>query len=204
MNEQNSRKKINIFKIICVTLALIITLYCIASLVIMVAADDPLPMPLGFGSAVVLTGSMEPTLSVNDLIFFAKSGEYNVGDIVVYSTGGIPIVHRVVQADMQSGVIVTRGDANNTDDDPISVARIKGKLFFSLPFVGAIPRFVRTVPGLIMVLLILFALLFVSVRGMTADNERSDKAEELLQEIERLKKELDGYGDNDSENDKKE
>ena len=204
MNEQNSRKKINIFKIICVTLALIITLYCITYLVIMVATDDPLPMPLGFGSAVVLTGSMEPTLSVNDLIFFEKSDEYTVGDIVVYSTGGIPIVHRVVQADMQSGVIVTRGDANNVDDDPVSVARIKGKLFFSVPFVGAIPRFVRTVPGLIIVLLILFVLLFVSVRGVTAENERSDKAEEIIQEIERLKKELDEYSDNDSENDKKE
>lgn len=199
MNEQASRKKAGVLKTICITLAVIIALYCLAYLVAVIATGDPLPMPLGFGSAVVLSGSMEPALSVNDLIFVVKSGEYGVGDIVVYSTGGTPVVHRVVQADMQSGIIITRGDANNTDDDPISVSRIKGKMLFAIPFVGAIPRFIRTVPGLFIVLLVLFALLFVSVRGKAAESEESDKAEELMHEIERLKQEL---GENGGENDR--
>ncbi|MBO4860223.1 MAG: signal peptidase I [Clostridia bacterium] len=197
MNEQASRKKTSVFKIICVALALIIALYCLAYLVAIIVTGDPLPMPLGIGSAVVLSGSMEPVLSVNDLIFVVKSGEYDVGDIVVYSTGGTPVVHRVVQADMQSGIIITRGDANNTDDDPISVSRIKGKMLFAIPFVGAIPRFIRTVPGLFIVLLVLFALLFVSVRGKAAESEETSKAERLMQEIERLKQEL---GESENEN----
>jgi signal peptidase len=197
MNEQASRKKTSVFKIICVALALIIALYCLAYLVAIIVTGDPLPMPLGFGSAVVLSGSMEPALSVNDLIFVVRSGEYEVGDIVVYSTGGTPVVHRVVQADMQSGIIITRGDANNTDDDPVSVARIKGKMLFSVPYVGAIPRFIRTVPGLVTVLLVLFALLFVSVRGKAAESEETSKAERLMQEIERLKQEL---GESENEN----
>ena len=199
MDEQVSRKKVSVFKIICIALALIIALYCLAYLVAIIVTGDSFPMPLGFGSAVVLSGSMEPTLSVNDLIFVVRSDEYEVGDIVVYSTRGTPVVHRVVQLDMQNGAVITRGDHNNTNDDPISLEHIKGKMLFSVPYVGAIPRFIRTVPGLLIVLLVLFALLFVSVRGKAAESEESDKAEELMHEIERLKQEL---GENGGENDR--
>ncbi|MBP5237416.1 MAG: hypothetical protein ILO64_00365, partial [Clostridia bacterium] len=76
---------------------------------------------------------------------------------------------------------------------------IKGKMLFSVPYVGAIPRFIRTVPGLVTVLLVLFALLFVSVRGKAAESEETSKAERLMQEIERLKQEL---GENGGENDR--
>ena len=35
---------------------------------------DPLPMPFGYGAAVVLSGSMEPTYSAGDLLIVKKSG----------------------------------------------------------------------------------------------------------------------------------
>ena len=45
---------------------------------------DPLPMPFGYGAAVVLSGSMEPTYSAGDLLIVKKADHYQTGDIVVY------------------------------------------------------------------------------------------------------------------------
>ncbi len=58
-------------------------------------AGNRLPMPFGFGVAVVLSGSMEPTLSVNDVIIVRESESYNINDIVVYDSCREMIVHRI-------------------------------------------------------------------------------------------------------------
>ena len=42
-----------------------------------------LPMPFGYGGAVVLSGSMEPTIAVDELIIVKAEDGYEVGDIVV-------------------------------------------------------------------------------------------------------------------------
>ena len=77
-----------------------------------------MPMPFGYGAAVVLSGSMEPVLSVNDVIIAQKTEDYAVGDMIVYQDGGSVVVHRVVTLDEET--VQTRGDANNVADAPIS------------------------------------------------------------------------------------
>ena len=47
-------------------------------------SGDMLPMPFNLGSAIVLSGSMEPELSVDDLIFISGKDEYFVGVVVVF------------------------------------------------------------------------------------------------------------------------
>ena len=68
---------------------------------------NKIPMPLGYGGAVVLSGSMEPTLSVDDLIIIKKTDDYQVDDVIVFQTEGIVVVHRVVG--MEEDMYVTRG-----------------------------------------------------------------------------------------------
>ena len=58
---------------------------------------NALPMPFGYGAALVLTGSMEPTFSADDLIFVKEADSFEVGDIVVYQSGSMLVVHRVVE-----------------------------------------------------------------------------------------------------------
>ena len=159
MKEKKSKKAV---KIIAAVLGTLLALYCAYYLTAIIAFGDSMPMPLGAGAAVVLTGSMEPTLSANDLIFVVRSSEYKISDVVVYSTAGTPVVHRVIDIDEENGIIITQGDANNTADAPVSLSKVKGKVVFSIPGIGIIPRFVRTVPGMIMTLVVLFVLLFLS------------------------------------------
>ena len=87
---------------------------------------NALPMPFGYGAAVVLTGSMEPTISANDLIFVAQRDTYAEDDIVVYQSGRVLVVHRIV--DIADGMVTTQGDANNAPDDPVELSAIMTKL----------------------------------------------------------------------------
>ena len=109
---------------------------------------NALPMPFGFGMTVVLSGSMEPELSVDDLLIVTPSDTYEVGDVVVYQTQRTAVVHRIVS--IKGDKIITRGDANNTDDDPITKENIKGKVIFAIPFIGLIVNLIKTPFGTIL------------------------------------------------------
>lgn len=148
---------------------------------------NALPMPFGFGMTVVLSGSMEPELSVDDLLIVTPSDTYEVGDVVVYQTQRTAVVHRIVS--INGDKIITRGDANNTDDDPITKENIKGKVIFAIPFIGLIVNLIKTPFGTILLLGAAVWLLESSFK-----KEKDKKAEELAairREIEELKKDAE-------------
>lgn len=126
MNAKGILKKT--FAIILLVLAIIATL-----LVVLVNLNAEKSK---IGAAVVLSGSMEPTLSVNDIIIFAKQESYKAGDIVVFSDDGIKSVHRIVKNSPKQ--IITKGDYNNAEDLPITKDQIYGKVRLSIPKLGAI------------------------------------------------------------------
>ena len=115
---------------------------------------NELPMHFGYGAAVVLSGSMEPRLSVNDLIIVEQKEDYVPGDIVVYQEKTNLIVHRIVSIDNKS--ITTKGDANFSMDNPIDASSIKGKVIFTIPYIGALVNFLKTPSGFIITLLLSF------------------------------------------------
>ena len=82
-----------------------------------------LPMPFGYGAAVVLSGSMETTFSAGDLIIVEDTDEYAVRDIVVYQDRNSLVVHRIIEIDDE--FVITQGDANNAPDEAIALSSIK-------------------------------------------------------------------------------
>ncbi len=100
--------------------------------------------------AAITSGSMWPVLKQGDLVFIKGVGdkkEIKVGDIVVYQNDLGFTIHRVVR--MYGDKIVTRGDANNTDDTPIKFEQIAGKVLGTstgpvrIPLVGSVSAAVR-------------------------------------------------------------
>lgn len=142
-----------------------------------------LPMPFGFGSAIVLSGSMEPELSVNDLIFIKPADEYFVGDVVVFQDGYSLVVHRIIEID--GDLIITQGDANNTPDDPIKLKDIKGKVTFHIPFIGLIIGVIKSPIGVICILGLSGFLLVLSYRR-EKDQENAE-INKIKEEIRKLK-----------------
>lgn len=145
---------------------------------------NAVPMPFGVGAAVVLSGSMEPELSVGDLLIVLDSSSYEIGDVVVYQDGNIAVTHRIVRFSDEEE-IVTQGDANNTEDDPISAEAIKGEVVAVIPFVGYVINAIKTPIVTICILVLAVFLLERSFRAeKQTDNEKLDS---IKAEIERLK-----------------
>ncbi len=144
-----------------------------------------MPMPFGVGVSVVLSGSMEPELSVNDLIVVKKADSFEVGDVVVYRDKESFVVHRIKSIDGET--VVTRGDANGADDAPISVSDIAGKLSFSVPFFGVVIRFLRSPVGIIVIIALAVLLLELSFKKEKSKDD--DELDAIKEEIRRLKEE---------------
>ena len=149
---------------------------------------NTLPMPFGYGAAVVLSGSMEPTLSVDDLIFVRQVRSCEVGDVVVFQDGNQMVVHRVIAAN--GADLQTQGDANNMADRPITMADVKGKVVLTIPAVGAVVRALKTPVGTICCIVLLLVLLELPhYRERKKDDE---ELEQIKAEIRRLKEEQRG------------
>lgn len=108
----------------------------------------------GYSSAVILSGSMEPTLSIDDLVIIKTKKKYEPGDIVVFESDNKLIVHRIVK--INDEYAVTRGDANNVDDDKIEVSKIKGYVVSHFSGVGKLIRFIKSPYGTRIIVFLLF------------------------------------------------
>lgn len=78
---------------------------------------------------VVKTGSMEEKIHVGDYILIYRKSSYNVGDVVTFTSNDGFITHRIIKKD--GSKIITKGDANNTEDSEIVESNIVGKVILS-------------------------------------------------------------------------
>lgn len=150
-------------------------------------AGNALPMPFGTGAAVVLSGSMSPTLEVNDLVIVREQDRYDVGDIVVYQSGSSLIVHRIIAR--EGPQLTTQGDANNTPDAPVDVRDVKGAVTAHVPKLGAVVQVLKR-PMVGIALLILACVLMDHSFRIQKRAEEED-LDAIKEEIRRLKSELD-------------
>ena len=67
-------------------------------------------------------------------------------DVLTYTTGSTLICHRVVDLYEANGeqYIVTRGDSNNMDDEPIKYSLVRGKVINVLPAAGRVILFFQS------------------------------------------------------------
>jgi signal peptidase len=105
---------------------------------------------LGFQPNIIASGSMTPTLEVGDIAITVqiRPEVIKVGDIIQYWREGepAPIIHRVVEIYKSGGTtyFITKGDANNAPDDPITPTQTVGKLIITIPKLGWISIYLKT------------------------------------------------------------
>lgn len=121
--------------------------------------DSRFPMVLGYGYAVVASGSMEPTLSKGDFVIVHQEAAYEKGEIITFIQAGDQrtTTHRIVE--VENDRFVTQGDANNLADESITAEQIFGKVVLTLPLIGYLIQSASTPLGLL-VLIALFLLMF--------------------------------------------
>lgn len=137
-----------------------VMIVCLAFVVAVLAV----PRVIGAVPLTVLTGSMAPTFEPGDLIVTMPvedaKNEVKRGDIITFqpeSGVGTLVTHRVVSVGFTLGgksLFTTRGDANDSEDEPILEEQVMGKYLYHIPYLGyvanAIPN--DTKPVMIQVL----------------------------------------------------
>ena len=89
----------------------------------------------GYWPMIVLSGSMEPGIRIGDIVVVKKTQqEPRIGDVVAYKYSGMIILHRVIN--VTGNQLVTKGDANDAPDNPITVKQVLGKLYLHVPYAG--------------------------------------------------------------------
>lgn len=88
----------------------------------------------GFTMFEVVTGSMSGTIEIDDYVIVKETTDINVKDIITFQDGNSFVTHRVVE--IRGDKIITRGDANNSDDKEITYDDIVGKVIHVLPGAG--------------------------------------------------------------------
>lgn len=141
------RKIFNFFHIVFIVFLcsmLIANLYIITAR--LVFNDDP-PKIFGFAQVIVISGSMQPTIDVGDMLIIQEKSSYSTNDIVTFHWSKSLVTHRVIEAnDIE---VVTKGDANNVADEPIPLSDIEGKVVVRIPGAGDIVLFLRTPFGIL-------------------------------------------------------
>lgn len=100
--------------------------------------------------AVVMSGSMEPTLPVGSVIVIdtEDAGNVKIGEPIAFYTGGAYVTHRIVD-DTEQGFI-TKGDANDSVDPwVVDRNKVDGKVVFAIPYIGYIFKTISSRRGLL-------------------------------------------------------
>lgn len=118
----------------------------------------------GYTPFIVLSGSMRPSLEVQDIVVVKNVSEDKIstGDVITFfDKDGSIVTHRVAEISEKDGkkYYVTKGDANNVADaDSIAYEDIIGRYSFTIPKGGRVVA-ALTSPAAIVV----FVLLCISI-----------------------------------------
>jgi len=110
----------------------------------------------GWQAFSVLSGSMEPVIPVGSLVIARQPKhptEIQTHDIITFIEPGTTnrlITHRVIRHDHDTGSFITKGDANQRNDQwQVPFGRIKGKIVIHTPHLGTILEFIKSPFGLL-------------------------------------------------------
>lgn len=159
------KKTLKILVYICIIFLIV---YNLVIFIKRIKNKNEIPSFLGYKNFIILSGSMEPTLNIGDVIFIKETEKIEENDIVSFNENGNVITHRVVEIieqdelDIQNGkeLYKTKGDANESEDQNLVAKEdIEGVYCFKIPKIGVIITFLQSKVGIVVflgVLLILY------------------------------------------------
>ena len=154
---------------------------------------------LGMQVFTVLSGSMEPTYHTGSIIYVKKIATEDIqpGTVITFMLDEDTVAtHRVtaVVPDEEDPTVVrfrTKGDANNTEDEPISADQIIGQYSGRIPKVGDFALFLQKPLGMVIFIGVPVCAFVVwdILRRRRETRAGDEEKEQLRRELERLKAE---------------
>lgn len=152
----------------------------IVSAVVIIAVGMIALNLFGFELFTVESGSMSPEYPKDSVVFVkdVPPEQLREGDVVTYvmDAHGTLVTHRVVETDAETETLITKGDANSSNDpSPVMWGNVVGRVEFGLPVLGAALRIIQSEaarPYLIAAVVVFGA---VSIAGDIAEKRRKKK-----------------------------
>lgn len=166
---------------------------------------------MGYRVYTVITGSMEPELSVGDLLYVkpVDPSTIKVGDDITFVLNEDLVVatHRVIRIDAEKEHFYTKGLANDIEDAPVHFKNVLGVVEFAIPKLGYVSDFIQNPPDMYITIAagaVLIILVFLpdflpkKKEEETSSQEVSAAQNEnarLKEELEALKAQLESKGE---------
>ena len=144
---------------------------------------------LGYSAFEVATGSMSNTIEIGDVILvklIEPNEPVSENEIVVFTQDTKLVTHRIIK--INGDKIITKGDANNTQDDPISRGQIIGKVVKIIPDVKMWKEIILTpkvlIPTSISILLLWIFFSYDKEKDVKKTKKVIEEQEYIDEEIE--------------------
>lgn len=129
-------------------------------IIFVIIAIAPIAIPKAFGVQAfnVISGSMEPTISVGSIVYVrnVEFEELSQGDVIAFESGASVVTHRIVEINTEDKLITTKGDANNTEDfNPVSYTNVIGRMIAHFPIYGTIVAWLTDTVGKLVAVVVL-------------------------------------------------
>ena len=132
---------------------------------------------LGYKSYIIKTNSMEPTISINDVVITKKVKKEKIkkGDVITFLQDGEVITHRITQIE-DNGNYTTKGDNNNIEDIfKITYENIEGKHILTIPYLGKIVQALDNKIVFLIITLIILIFMFITILNQEKRENRREK-----------------------------
>ncbi len=196
-------KKITLGKIIKILCLIIAILILIIACQIVYKANkypDKVPDIFGYKPMIVLSGSMEPTISTGDLVLIEEVNTdlLKEGDIISFTNETKTITtHRIVSIVTEDGnkYFKTKGDNNNTEDpELIEADNVEGRYIGRIRRLGNVLIFAKQPVGMLVIILIILMIGTIWLYMIRRKEEKQFQKEyeenrEEFEEFKRLKQE---------------
>lgn len=128
----------------------------------------------GYTYFEILTGSMRDEININDYVFVKITEDVKENDIISFYSDNDVITHRLME--INDDELITKGDANNTEDLPISKNDVIGKVVYIGHDYGKIVKVV-TEPIVFIPFFVALFLFNVALSKSEGDEEKNEKKE---------------------------
>ena len=144
---------------------------------------------LGYSAFEVATGSMSNTIEIGDVILvklIEPNEPVSENEIVVFTQDTTLVTHRIIK--INGDQIITKGDANNKEDDPSTRKQIIGKVVKIIPNVKMWKEIILTpkvlIPSSISILLLWIFFSYDKEKNVKTTNKIIEKQENIEEDIE--------------------
>lgn len=121
-----------------------------------------------------ISGSMEDSINIDDYVIVKITKNVRLDDIISFKADNMIVTHRIIEIDDEK--IVTKGDANNSADNPIDKNQVIGKVVYIGRNYGKVLKIISEPIVFVsfFVTIVLFNLVFSDEK-----KERSEKDEKI-------------------------